>query len=54
MCPSAHVACDTIHYKTMKRLGVEKRDILVNRVRDAQKAQTTVIREMDAEKAASS
>ena len=31
--------CDTIYYKTMKRFGVEKRDILVKRVRDARKSQ---------------
>jgi Protein of unknown function (DUF2959) len=33
------VACDTIYYKTMKRFGMEKRDILVKRVRDARKSQ---------------
>ena len=33
-------ACDRIYYKTMKRFGMEKRDILVDRVRDAQNAQT--------------
>jgi hypothetical protein len=32
-------ACDTVYYKTMKRFGMEKRDIMVDRVRDAQKAQ---------------
>ena len=31
--------CDTIYYKTMKKFGVEKRDILVTRVRDAREAQ---------------
>jgi hypothetical protein len=31
--------CDTIYYKTMKKFGVEKRDILVDRVRDAREAQ---------------
>jgi uncharacterized protein YukE len=36
---SSSVACDRMYYKTMKRFGVEKRDILVDRVRDAQKAQ---------------
>jgi hypothetical protein len=36
----ASVACDSIYYKTMKRFGMEKRDILVKRVRDAQKSQT--------------
>ena len=33
-------ACDTLYYKTMKKFGLEKRDILVKRVRDAQKSQT--------------
>jgi chromosome segregation ATPase len=32
-------ACDAVYYKTMKKFGVEKRDILVNRVRDAREAQ---------------
>jgi ElaB/YqjD/DUF883 family membrane-anchored ribosome-binding protein len=32
-------ACDSLYYKTMKRFGMEKRDILVKRVRDAQKSQ---------------
>jgi hypothetical protein len=32
-------ACDRVYYSTMKRFGMEKRDILVDRVRDAQKAQ---------------
>src|SRR5262249_10435206 len=36
----AATSCDRLYYKTMKRFGMEKRDILVNRVRDAQKAQT--------------
>ena len=31
--------CDAIYYRTMKKFGVEKRDILVNRVRDAREAQ---------------
>ena len=31
--------CDSMYYKTMKRFGVEKRDILVKRVRDARKSQ---------------
>jgi Protein of unknown function (DUF2959) len=31
--------CDRMYYKTMKRFGVEKRDILVKRVRDARKSQ---------------
>lgn len=32
-------ACDRLYYGTMKRFGMEKRDILVNRVREAQQAQ---------------
>ena len=32
-------ACDSIYYRTMKKFGVEKRDILVKRVRSAQEAQ---------------
>jgi hypothetical protein len=31
--------CDSIYYRTMKRFGLEKRDILVKRVRDARKSQ---------------
>ena len=31
--------CDAMYYKTMKRFGMEKRDILVKRVRDARKSQ---------------
>lgn len=31
--------CDRMYYGTMKKFGVEKRDILVKRVRDARKAQ---------------
>lgn len=31
--------CDAIYYKTMKKFGVEKRDILVDRVRDARESQ---------------
>ncbi|MEZ5286881.1 MAG: DUF2959 family protein [Vicinamibacterales bacterium] len=31
--------CDSLYYKTMKKFGVEKRDILVKRVRDAREAQ---------------
>ena len=31
--------CDMMYYKAMKRFGVEKRDILVKRVRDARKSQ---------------
>jgi hypothetical protein len=32
-------ACDSLYYKTMKEFGVEKRDILVNRVKDARESQ---------------
>src|SRR5262245_47356648 len=39
-CASASsIACDRLYYKTMKKFGVEKRDILVKRVRDARKSQ---------------
>ncbi len=31
--------CDMMYYKAMKRFGVEKRDILVKRVRDARQSQ---------------
>jgi hypothetical protein len=31
--------CDRLYYKTMKKFGMEKRDILVKRVRDARQAQ---------------
>ena len=33
-------ACDGLYYGTMKKFGVEKRDILVKRVRDARKRRT--------------
>lgn len=33
-------ACDRVYYSAMKKFGMEKRDILIDRVRDAQKAQT--------------
>ena len=33
------LACDSIYYKTMKKFGREKRDILVNRVKDARESQ---------------
>ena len=32
-------ACDSLYYKTMKKFGVEKRDILVKRVRAARESQ---------------
>jgi len=31
--------CDSLYYKTMKKFGVEKRDILVTRVKDARESQ---------------
>src|SRR5262245_53906241 len=33
------LGCDSIYYKTMKSFGKEKRDILVNRVKDARTSQ---------------
>ena len=33
------VGCDTIYYRTMKKFGKEKRDILVSRVKDARESQ---------------
>ena len=32
-------ACDSLYYKTMRKFGVEKRDILVTRVKDARESQ---------------
>lgn len=32
-------ACDSLYYKTMKKFGLEKRDILVKRVREARESQ---------------
>jgi hypothetical protein len=32
-------ACDSLYYKTMRKFGMEKRDILVKRVREAREAQ---------------
>lgn len=32
-------ACDSLYYKTMKKFGMEKRDILVKRVREARESQ---------------
>lgn len=41
LCAALSVsACDSLYYKTMKKFGMEKRDILVKRVREAQKSQT--------------
>jgi hypothetical protein len=42
---TSSVACDSIYYKTMKTIGREKRDILVNRVREARKSQDEAQRE---------
>jgi hypothetical protein len=41
LCASGFSAagCDSLYYKTMKRFGLEKRDILVKRVKDARKSQ---------------
>jgi len=36
---AASPGCDSLYYKTMKRFGLEKRDILVKRVREAREAQ---------------
>jgi len=33
------IGCDTIYYRTMKKFGKEKRDILVSRVKDARATQ---------------
>lgn len=35
----AVAGCDRLYYGTMKKFGLEKRDILIDRVRDARKAQ---------------
>jgi Protein of unknown function (DUF2959) len=32
-------SCDSLYYKTMKKFGMEKRDILVKRVKDARESQ---------------
>lgn len=39
LAAAALPGCDSLYYKTMKKFGMEKRDILVKRVRDARKAQ---------------
>ena len=41
LCLGAFTAsgCDSLYYKTMKKFGVEKRDILVKRVREARESQ---------------
>jgi hypothetical protein len=35
----AATSCDSLYYKTMKKFGVEKRDILVKRVKEARESQ---------------
>jgi len=35
----AAASCDSLYYKTMKKFGMEKRDILVKRVKDARESQ---------------
>ena len=37
--PASFAGCDSLYYKTMRRFGVEKRDILVKRVREARESQ---------------
>lgn len=39
LAPVAVAGCDSLYYKTMKRFGMEKRDILVKRVREARESQ---------------
>jgi hypothetical protein len=39
------VGCDTIYYKAMKKIGKEKRDILVGRVKDARASQADAQKE---------
>jgi len=39
LCAIASGGCDSLYYKTMKKFGVEKRDILVKRVREARESQ---------------
>jgi hypothetical protein len=39
LCAATAPGCDAIYYKTMKKFGLEKRDILVKRVRDARQSQ---------------
>jgi hypothetical protein len=45
ICATASASCDSIYYKTMKSFGREKRDILVNRVKDARASQEDAQRE---------
>lgn len=39
-------ACDSLYYKTMKKFGKEKRDILVKRVKDARSSQDDAQKEL--------
>jgi hypothetical protein len=39
VCAGSASACDSIYYKTMRKFGLEKRDILVKRVREARESQ---------------
>jgi hypothetical protein len=43
---AAGLACDSIYYKTMKKFGREKRDILVKRVKDARASQADAQKEL--------
>jgi hypothetical protein len=38
-CLSLLVACESTYYNTMEKLGIEKRDILIDRIEDTQEAQ---------------
>jgi uncharacterized protein YukE len=38
-CALAGTACDSLYYKAMKKVGYEKRDILIKRIREARKTQ---------------
>jgi hypothetical protein len=39
LCAASNAGCDSLYYKTMKKFGLEKRDILVKRVREARESQ---------------
>jgi hypothetical protein len=43
--PTLVVGCDSIYYRTMKKFGKEKRDILVSRVKDARASQADAQKE---------
>jgi len=38
-CGGSNGACDSLYYKAMKKVGYEKRDILLKRIREARKSQ---------------